>query len=126
MNIVFFDGECGVCNRFVQFLLDHDPGHRLHYAPLQGEAAKTRFATPPDLSSVIFCEEEKIHFRSDAALRAIMTLGGYWSLMRVLLFVPRPLRNFAYDVVAKSRHRIFGTSSQCRLLSPDERRYFLP
>jgi predicted DCC family thiol-disulfide oxidoreductase YuxK len=126
MDIVFFDGECGVCNRFVQFLLDHDKSHRLHYAPLQGETARARLSVPIDLSTIIFLTNDQVYYRSDAVLKAIVILGDRWSLVRGLLYVPKFFRDFVYILVARMRHRIPGASAQCRLLSDSERQYFLP
>ncbi|MHB8838812.1 MAG: DCC1-like thiol-disulfide oxidoreductase family protein, partial [Gemmatimonadaceae bacterium] len=34
---MLFDGVCNLCNGFVLFLIDHDPGARLRFASLQGE-----------------------------------------------------------------------------------------
>lgn len=38
--ILFFDGVCGLCNRFVDFMLKADSRNRFLYAPLQGETAR--------------------------------------------------------------------------------------
>ena len=38
--ILFFDGVCGLCNRFVDFMLRTDRHYRFRYAPLQGETAR--------------------------------------------------------------------------------------
>ena len=42
MKIVYFDGYCNVCNRFVDFLIRHDRKRELKYAPLQGTTARAR------------------------------------------------------------------------------------
>lgn len=38
--ILFFDGVCGLCNRFVDLMLRADSQDRFRYAPLQGETAQ--------------------------------------------------------------------------------------
>ena len=40
--ILFFDGVCGLCNRFVDFMLRSDSKDLFRYAPLQGETARRR------------------------------------------------------------------------------------
>ena len=45
--ILFFDGVCGLCNRFVDFMLKADSRSRYRYAPLQGETAR-RLLGPQD------------------------------------------------------------------------------
>jgi hypothetical protein len=36
-DIVFFDGECGLCHAFVKFVVRHDPAAQFLFAPLRGE-----------------------------------------------------------------------------------------
>ena len=43
-HLVLYDGVCGLCDRAVQFLLAEDREAVLHYAPLQGEAARELLA----------------------------------------------------------------------------------
>jgi predicted DCC family thiol-disulfide oxidoreductase YuxK len=64
--------------------------------------------------------------RSDAALRAIVGLGGPWGLARPLFLVPRILRDTVYDFIARNRYRWFGKREACRMPSPAERDRFLP
>jgi predicted DCC family thiol-disulfide oxidoreductase YuxK len=37
---LLYDGECGLCNGVVRFLIRHDPEGRLRFGPLQGPAAQ--------------------------------------------------------------------------------------
>ena len=38
-HIILFDGQCNVCNRFVQFVIRRDPAGKFQFAPLQSEQA---------------------------------------------------------------------------------------
>ena len=38
-GIVYFDGVCGLCNRFVDFLLKRKNVSHFQFAPLQGQTA---------------------------------------------------------------------------------------
>ena len=38
--IILYDGVCGLCNRLVKFLLNHDKDGRLRFASLQSEFAE--------------------------------------------------------------------------------------
>ena len=125
MKTVFYDGECGICNQFVQFLLDRDHKHQLCYAPLQGETARKTFSVAPDVTTVIFRDRDKNYFKSGAALRSMAVLGGPWRAMLLFLIVPPFIRNAVYDFVANHRHRL-GGGQMCRLPTPEERKYFLP
>jgi len=127
--VVFYDGDCGLCHRSVDFLLSHDRLGRLRFSPLQGEAAAEHL--PPerlrDLDSVCLIDSRGLHLRSSAILRALVHMGGAWRLMRVVLLVPAPLRDAAYNFIARNRIQWFGRPADaCRLPSPDERERFLP
>ena len=56
-HLVFFDGECGLCDRTVQWLLNNDDNELLYFAPLQGEQAQRvlpQFDLPADLDSIVY------------------------------------------------------------------------
>lgn len=127
--VIFFDGVCGLCNRWVDFVLAHDRRRRFRFATLQGETARTwlRAAEGEPLNSVVLVDAEGEHRRSDAVARMLVGLGGCWWIAGVALrTVPRPLRNWGYNLVARHRYRWFGRKETCRLPTADERSRFLP
>ena len=123
--VVFFDGVCGLCNRFVDFLLRRDHQHGLRFAPLQGSTAES-LALPTDFDTVVARDGTRTLVRSDAALAALSRLGGLWVFAAVLGLVPRPLRDAVYRFVAHNRYRWFGRHDSCRLPEPHEALSFLP
>ena len=129
MRVVYYDGLCGLCDRFVRFTLLRDRAHRYHFAPLQGDTARTRLThlSNPEASGTVILEDDgTFRVRSDAALSIVSGLGGVWRAAAVLRLVPRPLRDAVYDWVARHRARWFGRREECRLPSPEERARFLP
>lgn len=126
--IVYFDGVCGLCNRFVDFLIRKDTKHRLLFAPLQGETAAKNLGVDPnqEFDSVIFSEGGKLRYKSSAALRIMSTMGGAWKLMRIFLIIPGFIRNFVYDIIANNRYKLFGKKESCRIPTKEERQRFLP
>jgi predicted DCC family thiol-disulfide oxidoreductase YuxK len=127
-EILFFDGICGLCNRTVDFLLSRDRHHRIHFAPLQGRVASAVLSARIrlDLNTVIFWNKGRTLTRSSAVLRSLSLVGLPWSMTRVLLLLPRVIRDFAYDLVASNRYAWFGKRETCRMPSPDERQKILP
>lgn len=129
--IIFFDGVCGLCDRFVDFVIARDRKGVFRFAPLQGETAAARFGSQGPHSTdapptVLLAEGSVLKARSDATLRILAGLGGPWRLAGLLLLVPRTLRDGAYDFVAARRYRWFGKKESCRLPTPEERGRFLP
>ena len=126
-DVLFFDGTCGLCNGFVNFLLKRDQTHTLRFAPLQGEFAKGVLSRElrENLSTVVLYRNGKLHLRSDAALIVLIELGGIWKILGLFWLVPRAIRDMLYRIVAGNRYRWFGKSEQCRIPSPEERVRFL-
>ena len=126
--ILFFDGDCGLCDRLVAFLVARDRRGRLDYAPLQGTTAAQ--AIPPEtarsVDSVVLVDEDGLHLRSEAALRAMARLGGSWRLIGLLRGIPRGPRDAVYDLVARNRYKWFGRANVCPLPGRTERGRFLP
>lgn len=125
-HLVFFDGECGFCDRTVQWLLKHDKAEVLYFAPLQGEQAKQvlpQFNLPEDLDSIVYVRQgtggSEVFIYSAAIGEILRTLPAPWSWMRVAWIVPRFIRDAAYRSFAARRIQWFGTVDACTL--PDER-----
>lgn len=130
--IIFYDGHCGLCHRWVTFVLPRDPdGKRFIFSPLQGELitqklSETQRAGLPD--SVVLLQPDGTLLTKSAAVLAIMRrLGGFWKCLAVLgSIVPGFIRNWAYDAVAKVRHRLFKKPSEaCPLMPPELRSRFV-
>jgi predicted DCC family thiol-disulfide oxidoreductase YuxK len=129
MPVILSDGVCNLCNASVLFVIDRDPRGQFTFAPLQSEYAASllrRHGYRGDaLTTVLLIEDERIYDRSTAALRIARRLSGPWPLLSVFRIVPRPLRDLAYDWLARRRYRWFGRTDACRVPSPELRNRFL-
>lgn len=127
-RIVFYDGDCGFCNHSVQFILKRNKkSPLLYFAALQSDFTKnffTKLNEPlPDISSLVFFEENKFYYRSEGAMRIAKYLKGYrW--LSYFRFIPRFIRDTVYSIIAKQRHRL-GNHSQCELISLEDKSRFL-
>ena len=121
--VLLFDGVCNLCHGVVRFVLDHDREARFRFAPLQSEVGRallTRFALDPNaLDTFVLVDATGAHTRSDAALRVARALGPPWSWVFALNAIPRPLRDAAYDFIARHRYRWFGKKDACPLPRPE-------
>lgn len=127
--IVLFDGVCQFCDTSINFLLDHDHRQHLRFAALQsrtGQELLTRFDLPREhFNSLVLVEGNRYWLRSTAALRIAHYLDLPWSLLAAFYFLPRFLRDGAYDVIAANRYRWFGRFDACRVPTPEVRARFL-
>lgn len=127
--IVFFDGVCGLCSGFIDFLFRVDHENVFLVSPLQGETASRlalRSQEREAFNSIALKDEAGIHHGSTAVLRILSRLGGIWRVVGLLVWVPAPMRDAAYYFVARNRYRWFGKKETCRLATPEERDKFLP
>lgn len=126
--VILFDGECNFCDSSVQFIIKNDPKGLFHFASLQsdtGQELLEKHNVPADIDSMILIEGDKVYYKSAAALRICRHLKGAWKLLYALLIVPRPIRNAAYDFIAKNRYKWFGKKESCMLPSPSVRARFI-
>jgi predicted DCC family thiol-disulfide oxidoreductase YuxK len=133
--ILLYDGVCGLCNRFVQFILRRDRNATFRFASLQSPVASRILArhgaNPTDLDTVYVVVNhelpgEYLLSRSDAAIFVLNQLGGSWRPAASLLqLLPKFLRDPAYNAVARHRYRIFGRSEVCTLPSEADPSRFL-
>lgn len=127
--VVLFDGVCNLCNRTVQFILDHDRHKRMLLCASQSDRGAALLAPfgvdGSEPSTVYLLEAGKLRARSSAALRIAQLLGLPWSLFLVFWIVPWPLRDLVYRFIARNRYRWFGQREACRVPQPGERERFL-
>jgi predicted DCC family thiol-disulfide oxidoreductase YuxK len=118
-HIILFDGVCNLCNRSVQFIIKRDPKGKFKFASLQSEPGQTLLKefhmTGTGFDTFILVEGDKVFVRSTAALRVLSGLGGIWKLFYGFMIIPKPIRDFVYDRVAKSRYRVFGRRETCMI-----------
>ena len=121
--IVLFDGVCNLCNGSVQFIIKRDVKSIFRFASLQSTYAQDQLLkfglSPIGLYSVMVIENGKLYQRSDAILRVLAKLGGFWYVLSGFKIIPRFLRDGLYNAVAKNRYRFFGKKDQCMIPTPE-------
>jgi predicted DCC family thiol-disulfide oxidoreductase YuxK len=127
---MFYDGECALCHGGVRFILAEDRFDSILFVPLQSEIFRERVtATERErMGDTIVFETEtgELLSRSTAIVYMLGRLGGLWRIAGVLLrLIPRPLRELAYDLVARTRYRVFGRKKEhCPIIPPELRSRF--
>ena len=132
--VLLYDGVCGFCNKTVQMILERDRRGTMRFAALQsdyGRAVVERHASLRGVDSVVYVENangggvERVFVRSDAALKVVAYLGGFWKIFLAAYVIPKPLRDYFYDLFARNRYRVFGKYDACMLPPPEVRSRFL-
>ena len=126
-KIVFYDGECGFCNRSVAFVLKNDKTKTIHFASIQSGFSKELFLKnnwkSPDLSTFYFLENGQLFDKSTAAIKVSKYFSFPYSILRAMIVVPKVFRDFVYNFIAKRRHKI--SKGFCVLpLNQDQNRFY--
>ena len=128
--LVLYDGECGLCDRTVQWLLKRDRKNVLRYAPLGGETAKRFVKQQGPVDTLVLVEELQgqalLFRRSRAMFRILSQLGGIWRVVAWLRFLPQFFTDAGYRLIAHYRIAWFGRIDACRVPDASVRDRFLP
>lgn len=130
--VIFFDGVCGLCNRFVDFVIKRDSGRIFRFSPLQGknfEELRGKYPWVEGQNSIVvlfrIVNRDVVFFRSRAVFFILNELGGGWKILSILKVIPAPITDLVYRIISKIRYRLFGKKESCRLPTPEERTVFL-
>ncbi len=113
-HVIFYDGECVLCHRAVQYLIDLDAEKLFAFAPLNGKTAADVLTGPntcyANANSLVLVEDyqstnREFWIRSKAIFRVYWLLGGAWNALGWLCFVPGNLGDVFYRWAANHRHQ---------------------
>lgn len=127
-SIVLFDGVCNFCDDAINFIISRDRTARFHFAPLQSETGqdlRSKYRIGDDVDSIVLIEDGRAFTHSTAALRIVRHLGGMWPALYAFVIIPRPIRDFFYQLFARFRYRIFGKKDTCMIPTADVRARFI-
>lgn len=128
-HIIFFDGDCGVCNFWVQWILQRDNKNQFMFASLQSDFGQ-KFLSERNLDQKQFNTLYLWKFgsyyliKSNAIIKVLDLLGGFYSLGSWIgKIVPKFISDQIYDMISKNRMKI--SNQKCFLPTPDERKKFI-
>lgn len=129
-QLIFFDGVCNLCNNSVQYIIKRDKMDLFRFATLQSDLGKNfireRQIDTAKIDSIILVDPNIAYYiKSSAALKIGKTFGGGYRLLGIFEWVPRSIRDFFYDIVAKRRYKWFGREDDCMIPTPELKAKFL-
>lgn len=121
--IFVYDGECGICNKSVQFLLNHEKSDELFFVSFQSaigkELADKIGFDAEALSTAIFIAGNKMSTKSNAILESSAYLKSPFNLIVLLKIIPKFIRDFIYDWIARNRNKL-SKQVDCKLVHKDQ------
>lgn len=133
-RLLLYDGVCALCNRVVAYVLRRDRRRRYRFAALQSPAARPyleRHGIDPNAMDTFVLvldpdtSAERVLVRGRAGVRVLSEMGGIASWVRAAAILPTPVLDWAYNLVARNRYRVFGSFDACPLPPPEHRERFL-
>jgi len=129
-DIILFDGVCHLCCGWVMFVIQRDPSARFKFVSVQspiGQDILRYLNLPTDVyDTMVYIQNGHVYYRSTAFLHIVPAFGWIWrGLAWFALFVPRSLRDWLYDRVAKNRYCWFGKRETCLIPTPEIESRFL-
>jgi predicted DCC family thiol-disulfide oxidoreductase YuxK len=131
--LLFFDGECAFCNRWVNRVKLADRRHRMRFGAKQGRTFQQLAGEHPELvgvESVVLVKRrvdggEDFLVRSAAIREVITGLPEFRFFEGVLRILSAPLSDLGYRIFSKLRARLFGKWHHCRVPLEQERELYV-
>jgi predicted DCC family thiol-disulfide oxidoreductase YuxK len=120
--LLFYDGECSFCARWVARVMKADTAHRARFATRQGRTFQRVARLYPEgqkAESVVLVKRradgrEDFFVRSTAIRKLIDGLPGFRFFAFILHVVPTPISDLGYAILAHLREPLFGKWADCR------------
>ena len=107
--IVIYDHECAFCTHSILFVVKRDYSSSLVFTPLYGTTARAFFKEKNivDTEQIWLITTDGTYYcKSSASLRIIAMLGGLYTVVKVLLLIPAPIRDWFYMQISNRRKSI--------------------
>ncbi|MEM7223643.1 MAG: DCC1-like thiol-disulfide oxidoreductase family protein [Pseudomonadota bacterium] len=122
-QLILYDGVCALCSGFVRFVSRRDRDGRFRFIAMQsplGQSILAQYDQPlRDWDSNLLVKQGRAYTKSDSVLEVCRDLPRPWSWLTGLAILPRGLRDWGYDRVARNRYRLFGRRDVCDLPPPE-------
>lgn len=120
-DILFYDGNCGLCNRVVQWVIRFEKSPKLYFSPIESDFA-TRFfeekgCAKPDLSTFYLYTSYQLYSQSTGFFKVLPFLKWYFSFLNIFKLIPICQRDQIYRFVAKNRKRFIAKSCKINTFS---------
>ena len=118
-DTLLMDGDCGLCTHTAVFMNPRlKQQNSIRFLAIESEEGQDLISTFPEnfqaADTVYLIRNGNPYMRSAAGIRCLLYMKWYYSIWFPLFWiVPLPLRNIAYRIVARNRHRVFKRPATC-------------
>ena len=119
-EIIIVDGKCVLCNSITKWLIKKDKNKIFEIASLESEYIKKNFQNIYSVDSVAVVDSlGNVFQKSLAILYILKKIDKLFWIQILIRLLPLFLTNFFYDLIAKTRYKIFGKYDQCMINNND-------
>ena len=129
-KIILFDGVCNLCEQSVQFIIKRDKNDVFRFVALQSQLGqeivnKIGIDTTKIDSIILYEPRVAYYYKAKAALKIAKDLGGFYSILSLLNFLPTFIKDSVYDFIARNRYKWFGKKESCMIPTTELKAKFL-
>ena len=125
-EVIIYDGICVLCNKYIKWVLDKDKENLFLISNLQSKFTEEIFPELRKIDSVAVIKKNgEIVQKSKAVNHILKSINRLILLRTILNILPLSISNFFYDIVAKSRYKVFGKYDSCQLPEPEYKSRFI-
>ena len=126
--IVIYDGICGFCNKTIQIILNNRPSKKLKFVSFQSKTGKQilkKLNIKENMESIMIIENSTFLIKANAVFILLKYIKSPLKNLYYFKLVPSIITNFVYDIIAKNRYSLLGKGNMCRVLTNEEKDFFL-
>ena len=101
-NVIYYDGECGLCHLAVRFILRVDSKSNFYFSPLSNLDINLK-----NIDSIILKRGNKVFYEGMAIIMIFENIDNNWNyLAKVLKLIPINVLDTAYRWVSRNRAKV--------------------
>ena len=98
-NVIYYDGECGLCHLAVRFILRVDSKNNFYFSPLSNLDINLK-----NIDSIILKRGNKVFYEGMAIITIFENIDNNWNyLAKVLKLIPINVLDTVYRWVSRNR-----------------------
>ncbi len=102
-NVIYYDGECGLCHLAVRFILRVDSKSNFYFSPLSNLDINLK-----NIDSIILKRDNKVFYEGMAIIMIFQNIDNNWNyLAKVLKLIPINVLDTAYRWLSRNRAKFF-------------------
>ena len=101
-NVIYYDGECGLCHLAVRFILRVDSKSKFYFSPLSNLDNNEK-----NIDSIILKKGNEVFYEGQAIIMIFENIDNNWNyLAKVLKLIPINVLDTAYRWVSRNRAKV--------------------